>query len=235
MEFLTPAIKRRTTLFKFAHQVLFRIRLFKDIYPIYPLALQGELRDILLRTPDEGEKGFDPFYLLDISRFVKSQREIPATRLAFPSSLLSTATSLRLRRDTDRDDRWHGVLPTYFPFWGFGGVTRLEHYRDAADGNEVLRHLDDEDPADNQALENDSMAKAMHQIEELRSYSSRMAPWSMRQLLSHCPNLRSPHWASGRQRRVAHPDVEPLEKNTGSLHLTDVLPPNLEKLVLIEK
>ncbi|RYP39586.1 hypothetical protein DL767_002134 [Monosporascus sp. MG133] len=182
------------------------------------------------------------------------------------------------------------------------------------DWDEVLRHLDDEDPADNKTLKKDTMTKAMHQSEELRFYSSRMAPWSMRQLLSHCPNLRSLHWAFGDNvewhiptfpdrpfyesdfepqassettldkalvAASGHPEslhldvmikstarfdsryrvtclsaftslrhltidtvcllglrpyaVDPLEKNLGLLHLIHVLPPNLEKLVLIEK
>ncbi|RYP53575.1 hypothetical protein DL768_001439 [Monosporascus sp. mg162] len=154
------------------------------------LALQGQVRDVLLRTPEEGETAFDPFYLWDLW-------ELPATRLAFPPLLLSTARSLRLQGDTDRDNHWHGVLPTYLPFWEFGGVTRLEYYRDAANWNEVFRHLDDEHPADKQASKQNTMIKAMHQIEELRFYSSRMAPWSMRQLLSHCPKLRSLHWEFG--------------------------------------
>ncbi|RYO99948.1 hypothetical protein DL764_006657 [Monosporascus ibericus] len=189
--------------------------------------------------------------------------------------------------DTDRDNHWHGVLLTYFLFWEFSGVTRLEYYRDAANWNE---------------------------IEELRLYSSRMAPWSMRQLLSHCLNLRSLHWAFGDKiewliptfpdrpfyesdfepqvTSEATPDetlmaasghlqslhldvmikstarfdsryrvtclsaftslrhltvntvcllglrpyaVDPLEKNLGPINLIDVLPPNLEKLLLIEK
>ncbi|RYP93291.1 hypothetical protein DL770_000580 [Monosporascus sp. CRB-9-2] len=298
-----------------AHRWLeFSSELLPEILVGILLALQGQVRDVLLRTPEEGETAFDPFYLRDLSRFVRNHQEIPATRLAFSPTLLSTAKSLRLQGDTARDNHWHGVLPTYFPFWEFDCVTRLEYYRDAADWNEMLRHLDDEDPADNQALKRDTMTKAMHQIEELRFYSSRMAPWSMRQLLSHCPNLRSLHWAFGDNvewliptlldvrfyesdfepqasseatldealmaasghLESLHLDVmiestvrfdsryrvtclsaftnlrhvtidtvcllglrpyamDPLEKNIGPLHLIDVLPPNLEKLVLIEK
>ncbi|RYP00185.1 hypothetical protein DL766_007518 [Monosporascus sp. MC13-8B] len=65
--------------------------------------------------------------------------------------------------------------PTYFLFREFGGVTRLDYHRDAAGWNEVLCHLDDGGPADNQALKKNTMAKTVHRIEELRFYSSRTA------------------------------------------------------------